>query len=54
MLFYVQLRESQHLGNGTSDHRNENPKTLFNTNYPPKPGENQLSIINDLYLNLFS
>ena len=39
---YVKLRELRHLGNGTSDHRNENPKTLFNTNYPPKPGENHL------------
>ena len=38
----VKSREWRHLGNGTSDHRNENPKTLFNTNYPPKPGENHL------------
>ena len=42
MQYYVKSRESRHLGNGTSDHRNENPKTLFNTNYPPKPGENHL------------
>ena len=39
---YVKSRESRHLGNGTSDHRNENPKTLFNISYPPKPGENHL------------
>ena len=38
----VRSRELQHLGNGTSYHRNENPKALFNTNFPPKLGKNHL------------
>ena len=39
---YVKSRKSGLLGNGTSDHRNENPKTLVNTNYPQKLRENHL------------
>ena len=34
--------KSRYLKNGTSDHNFKIPKTLFNTNYPPKPGENHL------------
>ena len=37
--FYVKLRESQHLGNSTSDHRNENPKTLSTQTTPQNQGK---------------
>ena len=32
----------RHLRNGTSDQNFKIPKTLFNTNYPPKPRKNHL------------
>ena len=34
--------ESLYLGNGTSDHRNEKTKTLYNRKYPPKPKKTHL------------
>ena len=35
-------RKTRHLRNGTSDQNFKIPKTLFNTNYPPKPRKNHL------------
>ena len=33
----VKSREFRYFGNGTSDHRNEKRRPLFNGRYPPKP-----------------
>ena len=38
----VHTYELLYLENGTSDHRNEKTKTLYNTKYPPKPGKTHL------------
>ena len=35
----AKTRKSQYLGNGTSDHRNEKGRPLFNIKYSPKPGK---------------
>ena len=40
--YYAKTRRTRHLENGTSDHNFKLPKTLFNTNYPPKTRKNHL------------
>ena len=38
----AKTRKTRHLKNSTSDHNFKIPKTLFSTNYPPKPRKNHL------------
>ena len=53
-MFRVKSRKSRYIKNGTSDHNFKILKTLFNTNYLPKPPQKPLSATQKWFFGHFT